>query len=140
MVERDSELATIRLAGVVDEASRSAHMLAVNNEDLIVGVFPLFGELVEGVKVGLLAGAVGFLARGGFFVGDHFATVGVDELAFLQVGRAAKTWSQVSGIGFSLERLDLPQPRDSVLKISNGNVRPGDQLGSGSVTKDGTKG
>lgn len=66
---------------MVDEAGRPAHVLPVDDVDLLFGILALFGELVERVQVRVLVGARGGFAPVGFFVRDDFAAVGVDELA-----------------------------------------------------------
>lgn len=70
---------------MIDEFGRSAHELAVY--DIEIFFFKTFGfsEFVKRVEVG------GFIFRGrgfaasGFGVGYYFATVGVDELAFVEI-------------------------------------------------------
>lgn len=83
MVQGDGELATVRVAGVVDEACGSAHVLAVDDQDLLFAVVALVGKLVKGVEVRGLARSGGGFAGVGFIVGEDFTTVSVDELTLL---------------------------------------------------------
>ena len=81
----DDELAAIGITAVVDEASRTAHELAIDDveflgRDIIRFSFDAL-EFVERVQVRVFALDGGVLAAGRFGVGDNLTEIGVDKFA-----------------------------------------------------------
>lgn len=82
LVVADGVLPAIRLAAMIHELGRPAHELAVNDVDVLLREAFGFLVLVKGEEVRRFAGRARGFAAGGFGVGDDFAAVCVDELAW----------------------------------------------------------
>ena len=79
LVVADGILPAIRLAAVVDEARRTAHILSINHVAFFLRK-AVANELIETIEVALLLLRASLFAAIGLLRGDDLTKVGVDEL------------------------------------------------------------
>lgn len=85
----------VRVAGMIDESCWSAHMHTIAH---VLRRTVFLGPFVEFHQVDFLIHVAALVPLVGLFVGDNLSTVGIDELAFLQVLHAAKAPPTTDGL------------------------------------------